>query len=770
KRPAISSVKEEYRELENYLVQPKWDPSKIWPQTFSSEKEEKKFQPIEDETALSNGASLKNYKPDHKELVFGKVTEISAKPKRGIVERIDDTISNPHPLVGLLEMMINVEKLKDAPEVYPDFLGIEKMTTLIHSPPGTWKTTTLREIIMVLKNKVHDFSSLPCHIWVSYRKSLSNESKTKLDKLKASVQVKSLFHIEFTARPFVAILDEANAIMRQMSSGTNAQESENAICDVLRSVRHVLAMDAFANTSTLTFLQTYHGENIRIVDNKYQPHIGETVEFIYNPNSGAETMRIGYEFLRQGKCVAFVSTRAVIARALIEKASKLLKPDNLPVRAHAYYGDMDGKQRQKDFSNINIAWGKLDCVAYTNTVKAGISFEITGHFDVVIAITNIATLVHVEAFVQILYRIRDCPRRIVFVFYQKNSNELFRSPGHENIRAELESARPNNLPTAIKGHCEWNNNTISYKVDSSPAIITFIEVEHQKRLSARYFIETLCSLIASTGASLQLIKMDESRGVIGNRKRVCNEIRAKALVIKNTDFNAVATFRNLSHEEAEVLKFDQERSISDTIALKCFYIWNLYCKDMTQKHFLRLFYFRRQGHDEENAMKGLKAEENVQWKIACYKAKEHLKKSVAEDLRKSYSANHWKAIRELFQILGFTSIDDKRTLPGDTALESFMRSCERFIEIRNQSLLLFGFKSRAKKTPDLHLAIKMINAIASNWCGYAVESDKKRIGPKGQQPYDGLGFGDKGALELPPYRPKTDNNIQEVFDSIGQEK
>ena len=205
------------------------------------------------------------------------MTEISAKPKRGIVERIGDAISNPRPLVGLSEMMINVEKLKDAPEVYPDFLGIEKTTTLIRSPLVTWKTTTLREIIMALKNKVHDLSSLPYYIWVSYRKSLSNESKTKLDELKASgfricnyqniqgdlsidkwyiiiVQVESLFHIEFTARPFVAILDEANAIMRQMSSGTNARESENAIRDVLRSARHVLAMDAFANISTLTFL------------------------------------------------------------------------------------------------------------------------------------------------------------------------------------------------------------------------------------------------------------------------------------------------------------------------------------------------------------------------------------------------------------------------------------------------------------------------------------------------------------------------------------
>ncbi|CAI2198270.1 9019_t:CDS:1, partial [Funneliformis geosporum] len=273
---------------------------------------------------------------------------------------------------------------------------------------------------------------------------------------------------------------------------------------------------------------------------------------------------------------------------------------------------------------------------------------------------------------------------------------------HKNIRAELESAWPNDLPTAIKGHREWDKNIISYKLDQSSAVISFLEVEHRKRLSARNFIEISCSLIASTGASLQLIKMDESRGVIGNRKKVRNEIRFETLVIKNTDFNAVATSRNLSPEEAEVLKFDQERSIADTMALKRFYMRNLYCKDMSiedwniicnrkfienfsspeaRKHFLRLSYFRRQGHNEESAMKGLKAEENVQWEIACYRAKENLEKSVAEDLRKSYSANHWKAIRELFQILGFTGIDDRRTLSGDIVSEAFVQSCEKFIEI-----------------------------------------------------------------------------------------
>ncbi len=92
------------------------------------------------------------------------MSKVSAKSKRGIVKRIGDSISNPRLFVGLSEMMINIEKLKNASEVYPDFLSIEKIITLIRFPLGTWKTTALREIIIALKDKVHDISSLPCFI------------------------------------------------------------------------------------------------------------------------------------------------------------------------------------------------------------------------------------------------------------------------------------------------------------------------------------------------------------------------------------------------------------------------------------------------------------------------------------------------------------------------------------------------------------------------------------------------------------------------------
>ncbi|CAG8518535.1 8798_t:CDS:2, partial [Diversispora eburnea] len=541
------------------------------------------------------------------------------KPKLGLNERIAKAVLNLRPLPKLPEEVINVKKMENASEVYPNFLSNEPSTTLIRFPMITGKTKGLRKNIETLSRSG---TQLPAIIWISYRKTLSNESQGKINELKLLglkicnyqdeqnlsvdkwdviiVQVESLSHIEFSSCLIIAVLDEVNAIQHQMNSGSNARESENAMCDVLRSAQHVLAIDAFANESTLTFLKAYR--------------------------------------------------------------------------------------------------------AYTNTVEVGISFEKPNHFDIVIGITNIATSVNVEAFIQMMFRI--C---------------------YENIHAELAVTRPNDLPTAIKGHREWDIYSISYKLDQSPAVTSFIEVEHQKRLSARNFIEISCSLIVSTGASLKLIKMDESRGVIEIRKKIRNEIRAEVSVIKHTDFEAIATSRNLTSEKAEILKLDSEHFVEH------------FSSPEPRKHFLRLSHFCKQGYNGDNTIEELKAKDLAQWENTCYNAKDNFENSVAKDLRKTYSVNHWEAVRGLLQSLSFTGMDDK--------------------QIRSQALLLFGFRSRTKEMPDLKSAVKAINVIVGNWCGYTIKKEVM-IRKLDNSEYCPI------VPVLPSYKPKVSDEIQDFFDFI----
>ncbi|CAI2193356.1 13219_t:CDS:2, partial [Funneliformis geosporum] len=263
---------------------------------------------------------------------------------------------------------------------------------------------------------------LPCFGWISYRKTLSNETKAKVRILQSLglricqyqevegslaisdwdviiVQVESTHRIELHRRRlYVIILDEVNAIMRQMSSGTHARESENALRDLLKSAIHVL----------------------------------------YDPDKGSEAMRRGLKILREG-------------------------------------------------------------------------------------ISNIKTGVYVEAFTQMLYRIQDCPQCIIFLYNSKKSFEIFQEPNHNLIRVGLFALRPIDLPTAVKGHREWDKIADCYALDASLAVETYIEAEYQRRLSAKYFPEILCSLVSSTGASLEIISAE---GTIANRKIVFNIIKA----------------------------------------------------------------------------------------------------------------------------------------------------------------------------------------------------------------------------------------------------
>src|SRR5438128_9967628 len=142
--------------------------------------------------------------------------------------------------------------MEDAPEAYPDVLSKEPTTTLIRSPVMTGKTKGLRNI---LNSLAKEGVSLPCFVWDSYCKMLSNETKAKVDILQSAglhvcnyqevegdlaicdwdviiVQVESTHRLSlYGGRSYIVILDEVNAIMHQMNSRIHARESENAMQD-----------------------------------------------------------------------------------------------------------------------------------------------------------------------------------------------------------------------------------------------------------------------------------------------------------------------------------------------------------------------------------------------------------------------------------------------------------------------------------------------------------------------------------------------------------
>jgi hypothetical protein len=134
-------------------------------------------------------------------------------------------------------------------------------------------------------------------------------------------------------------------------------------------------------------------------------------------------------------------------------------------------------------------------------------------------------------------------------------------------------------------------------------------------------------------------------------------------------------------------------------------------------HFKRLAYFRRQGSNAK--YKNKRSNAMGKSKLSLHPG--------SNDLHKSYSAKQWEAVHDLFQS---SDMDDAKILSGDGVTKAFEQSREKIIKIRQEALLLFGFKSRAKEPPNLNVTIKFINAVIGNWCGYTIKSGRKREGPK----------------------------------------
>ncbi|CAG8558620.1 5622_t:CDS:2, partial [Diversispora eburnea] len=404
------------------------------------------------------------------------------------------------------------------------------------------------------------------------------------------------------------------------------------------------------------------GENVQVIDNKYQPYRGEIVKLFYDPDKSSEVIRKGFRILQE-----------------------------------IYFDQMDGKQCQDDFANIDVTRSSLDCVIYTSTMEAGISFEISEYFDVVIGITNIATPVHIEAFAQMLFRICNCSLRIVSLYHSKKF-DIFKDPCQKLIRAELSTLRLEDLPTAIKGQREWDKIVDCYVLNLSLVVETYIEVKYQIRLLVKYFPEILCSLIASTEVTLELISIEDVEKV--NRSEVSHIIKNIEKKIKSIDAKLMVNASDISSDEAEILKQNSIRNIGDKNDIQDWGMnnddWIKLCNiDFVKKfnnpeplqYFRRLVYFRRQGSNVTNSIENLKIKEETQWEDS------HDSTDLfSVDLHKFYLAKQWEAIHNLVQSIGFRDIDDTNILSEDT-------------------LLLFGFKTRAKGISDLNATIKFINAI-----------------------------------------------------------
>nr|CAG8474525.1 14193_t:CDS:2 [Entrophospora candida] len=120
-------------------------------------------------------------------------------------------------------------------------------------------------------------------------------------------------------------------------------------------------------------------------------------------------------------------------------------------------------------------------------------------------------------------------------------SEIFKEPNRDLICAELSAIRLGDLPTA--------------RLISRPNIT-----------------EILCSLIASTGASLKLISVEDTSLAKATRVKVSNTIKTAEKNIKGADAELIADASDITPENSEVLKQISTRLFADNMTQQRYYL------------------------------------------------------------------------------------------------------------------------------------------------------------------------------------------------------
>ncbi|CAI2161688.1 8612_t:CDS:2 [Funneliformis geosporum] len=193
-------------------------------------------------------------------------------------------------------------------------------------------------------------------------------------------------------------------------------------------------MDAFTNDSTITFLKQYRDNNIRIFNNKYQPRIGKTIKILYDLDKGSEAIK------------------------------------------------------REDFTNINATWSSLDCVIYTSTVEANISFEIPNHFNAIIEINKIADCYALDTSSVETYNEAEYQSRLSVKYFPKILSSLVSNTGAslEVISAEGTIANKKIVSNIIKA-VEKNIKGSDAELIANAPDITSDDAEILKQISTRSF-------------------------------------------------------------------------------------------------------------------------------------------------------------------------------------------------------------------------------------------------------------------------------------------
>jgi hypothetical protein len=288
-------------------------------------------------------------------------------------------------------------------------------------------------------------------ILISFRRTFSSEMKSKYvgfelysdikdgqinlsEHPKLIVQVESIHRIA-KKMPIIdlIILDEIESIWGQFSSGNllDYYGVVNTFTYLVRKSTKIIAMDANLSKRSSRLLQYLRPE----FDNELNLYINR-----HNPSYDYKYYFVGKvlfyslisKHLHDGNKIVIITNSLKETNQLAQYVSEQFSKLKLIV----YNSKTLQSKKTKHFSDVNRYWKKYDCVIYSPTVSAGVSFE-AEHFNYVFgSFTSMSC--NVETCRQMLGRVRNIVNKTIYLNIKSINRESDEYPTNpDTVRTHL---------------------------------------------------------------------------------------------------------------------------------------------------------------------------------------------------------------------------------------------------------------------------------------------------------------------------------------------
>jgi hypothetical protein len=198
---------------------------------------------------------------------------------------------------------------------------------------------------------------------------LYSDSKGDLSEVdRLFIQVESLHRLENRSSYEYIILDESEAILRQLSPGTTHKAFKKSIETferLIRDAKYVICMDAFVSNRTIDLYNYLRKDDTKtFIRNNYNPYKRKAYEIPVN-----QLYAVNLETLQEKK-------RCITISSGIKKLQGFETVLNeQKISYHSYHSEDNKTLRKASLQDVNKSWSEVDAILYTSSVSVGINYD-----------------------------------------------------------------------------------------------------------------------------------------------------------------------------------------------------------------------------------------------------------------------------------------------------------------------------------------------------------------------------------------------------------